>query len=379
MPASTPSHDSALYIGLMSGTSLDGVDGTLVEFDANDRHTSLASAYVAFPDALRAELMALQGPGENEIDREARAANQIAAHYAHCVAALLRRAGLTPEAVRAIGAHGQTIRHRPDAGYTRQTNNPALLAELSGIAVVADFRSRDIAAGGQGAPLAPALHQALFGQAGTTRVLVNIGGIANISVLDRDGKVSGFDTGPGNVLLDAWINARKDQPYDADGAWGASGKVLPELLKAMLSEPYFALPAPKSTGRDLFHPHWLATMLAQNDPASAPADVQATLTALTASSIVDAILAHAPQADAVYICGGGAYNGFLMREITHLLRAGGCQADLLSTQDLGVPPNQVEAIAFAWLARRCMLGLAGNLPQVTGAAGPRVLGAIYPA
>jgi anhydro-N-acetylmuramic acid kinase len=369
---------STLYIGLMSGTSLDGVDAALVDLRPDGTQRTLGCAYVAFPDALRADLMALQAPADNEIEREARAANAIAERYAECVAKVLNEAGVQPGQVRALGAHGQTIRHRPELGFTRQTNNPALLAELTGITVVADFRMRDIAAGGQGAPLVPAFHQALFGKPGATRVLVNIGGIGNISVLHADGRTGGYDTGPGNVLIDLWIARHRGAAYDAGGAWAASGTVLPDLLAALLREPYFSQPAPKSTGRDLFHAEWLDAQLA-GFPAAAPADVQATLTALTARSIADGILGQAPQADAVYVCGGGAYNGTLIGMIAAMLRDGGCQASVASTDALGVPPNQVEALAFAWLAQRCVTGQPGNLPAVTGARGPRVLGAIYPA
>ncbi|HEY5798944.1 MAG TPA: anhydro-N-acetylmuramic acid kinase, partial [Burkholderiaceae bacterium] len=291
----------------MSGTSLDGVDGVLADLRADGSCTTLASSYVGFPDALRADLMALQAPGDNEIEREARAANAIAQYYAQCVQQVLEDAKVEASDVRALGAHGQTIRHRPELGFTRQTNNPALLAELSGIDVVADFRTRDVAAGGQGAPLVPAFHQALFGKAGSTRVLVNIGGIGNLSVLGPEGQTSGYDTGPGNVLMDGWIARHQSKAYDADGAWAATGNVRADVLAALLREPYFAMPAPKSTGRDLFHMAWLDAMLAPFADAS-PADIQATLTALTARSIADAILEHARVAQAVYLCGGGAYN-----------------------------------------------------------------------
>jgi anhydro-N-acetylmuramic acid kinase len=363
----------ALTIGLMSGTSLDGVDGALAEF-SGDAITTQAASYVPFPAALRAELMALQAPGPNEIEREALAANQLAQYYAQCVAALLADAGLQPQDVRAVAVHGQTIRHRPELGFTRQTNNPALLAELCGIDVIADFRSRDIAAGGQGAPLVPAFHQALFGKAGQPRVVANIGGISNISVLGGDGRVTGFDTGPGNVLMDAWIGRHLDKEYDADGAWAARGTVRPELLTELLKEPYLALPAPKSTGRDLFHLEWLDARLAVHADAT-PEDVQRTLTRFTAVSLADAIRAYGGGADAVYVCGGGAYNSVLMEELGQAL---GKQVLVASTQALGVAPNRVEALAFAWLGHRFSERLAGNLPSVTGARGERVLGALYP-
>lgn len=361
------------YIGLMSGTSLDGVDGALADF-SGDAIDTLAAAYIAFPPALRAELMALQAAGDNEIEREALAANQLAQFYAQCVAQLLDEADRKADAVRAVAVHGQTIRHRPELGFTRQTNNPALLAELCGIDVIADFRSRDIAAGGQGAPLVPAFHQALFGKPGQARVVANIGGIANISALDGEGGVIGFDTGPGNVLMDAWIGRHLDKEYDADGAWAASGKEIPELLQELLHEPYFALPAPKSTGRDLFHLDWLDTRLAVYGDV-APEDVQFTLTKLTAVSLARAIQAYGGGADAVYVCGGGAYNGVLMSELGAAL---GNSVVVASTQALGVAPNRVEALAFAWLGYRFSERLAGNLPSVTGAKGERVLGALYP-
>ena len=361
------------YIGLMSGTSLDGVDGALADF-SGDTIDTLAAAYIAFPPALRAELMALQAAGDNEIEREALAANQLAQFYAQCVTQLLDEAGRTADTVRAVAVHGQTIRHRPELGFTRQTNNPALLAELCGIDVIADFRSRDIAAGGQGAPLVPAFHQALFGKPGQARVVANIGGISNISVLDGEGGVIGFDTGPGNVLMDAWIGRHLDKEYDADGAWAASGKEIPELLQELLHEPYFALPAPKSTGRDLFHLDWLDTRLAVYGDAT-PEDVQFTLTKLTAVSLAGAIEAYGGGADAVYVCGGGAYNGVLMSELSTAL---GNNVLVASTQALGVAPNRVEALAFAWLGYRFSERLAGNLPSVTGAKGERVLGALYP-
>ncbi|MDL2355410.1 MAG: anhydro-N-acetylmuramic acid kinase [Pseudomonadota bacterium] len=363
---------SSLYIGLMSGTSLDGVDGVLADFADAGAIGTLAAAFVPFDAALRADLMALQAAGSNEIEREALAANRIAACYAACVAQLLPAAGAP---VRAIAAHGQTVRHRPELGFTRQTINAALLAELTGIDVVADFRSRDVAAGGQGAPLVPAYHAAQFGQPGQTRVVVNIGGIANISVLHADGRVSGFDTGPGNVLMDGWIARHQGRQYDADGAWAASGRADPALLALLQDEPYFALAAPKSTGRDLFHMDWLDAVLARRG-ALAAADVQATLTQLTAASIAGAIAGEARQVEAVYVCGGGAYNGALMTALSGAL---GGATKVASTAQLGVAPNRVEALAFAWLGYRFHQRKAGNLPAVTGAAGARILGALYPA
>jgi anhydro-N-acetylmuramic acid kinase len=370
--------NESLFIGLMSGTSLDGVDGVLASFVHNEPIRTLATAYLPFPSELRDEFMALQSPGENEIHREALAANGLARHYAACVTQLLSQAGIGPEAVTAIGAHGQTVRHRPELGYTRQTGNAALLAELTSIDVVTDFRGRDVAAGGQGAPLVPAFHQAIFGKSDECRVVANIGGIGNISVLDRDEKVIGFDTGPGNVLMDLWISRHQGKPYDADGAWGASGQVIPLLLDALLDEPFLKLPPPKSTGRDLFHADWLAGKLGSVSHA-APADVQATLTQFTAATLADAIRTWAPHASAVYVCGGGAYNSHLMRSLQEALLAHTHQAAVRSTATLGVSPNHVEALAFAWLAHRHVERQPGNLPSVTAAKGLRMLGALYPA
>ncbi|MCE3603641.1 anhydro-N-acetylmuramic acid kinase [Massilia sp. P8910] len=365
------STNSTLYIGMMSGTSMDGVDGVLADF-AGGAIRTLQAAFVPFPAALRAELMALQSSGDNEIAREALAAAHLIGCYAECVAALLPAA---PGPVQALAAHGQTIRHRPELGYTRQLNHPALLAELTGIDVIADFRARDVAAGGQGAPLVPAFHQACFGQTGQTRVVVNIGGIANISVLHADGRVSGFDTGPGNVLMDHWIGLHQGKAYDADGAWAASGRSDPALLGILLDEPYFRLAAPKSTGRDLFHADWLAQRLAQG-PALPAQDVQATLTALTAVTIARAIDHEVREAEAVYVCGGGAYNGSLLRELAQAL---GGKTRVETSDALGVAPNHVEALAFAWLGYRFTRRETGNLPLVTGAKGSRILGALYPA
>ncbi|MGX4642997.1 anhydro-N-acetylmuramic acid kinase [Massilia sp. SYSU DXS3249] len=367
----TTSSPTSLIIGLMSGTSLDGVDGVLADF-AGGAIRTLEAAFVPFPAALRAELMALQANGENEIEREAIAANGLAQVYAACVGELVE---LAPGPVAAVAVHGQTIRHRPELGFTRQTNNPSLLAELSGIDVIADFRSRDIAAGGQGAPLVPAFHAAVFGKPGTTRVVVNIGGIGNISVLHADGRVTGYDTGPGNVLLDGWVKRHQGKEYDEDGAWGASGTAHGELLAVLLDEPYFHQPAPKSTGRDLFHLEWLDARLARF-AGLAPADVQATLVELTAQSIARAILGEGVTADAVYVCGGGAYNGALLRSLAAAL---GGKVPVESTAALGIAPNRVEALAFAWLGYRFNERLPGNMPAVTGAKGPRILGALYPA
>lgn len=365
----------------MSGTSLDGVDGVLASLPAaaDTPLSTLATAYLPFAADLKAELMALQVSAENEIHREAMAANGLARIYAECVEHLLNAAGVNRKHVIAIGAHGQTIRHRPELGYTRQTNNPALLAELSGIDVVADFRSRDIAAGGQGAPLVPAFHQAVFGSVGETRVILNIGGIANVSILrPQTENLVGFDTGPGNVLMDLWIARHRGAAYDAAGAWAASGTVVAPLLDALMDDAFFSLAPPKSTGRDLFHGDWLDGKLQAFDDI-APEDTQATLCALTAKSIADVVAKLAPLTAGVYVCGGGALNDFLMTSLSEALESKGVYAMVRSTDVLGIAPNHVEALAFAWLAHRFCTRQPGNLASVTGARGSRLLGALYPA
>lgn len=375
-----------LFIGLMSGTSLDGVDGVLVrlndaeEIGGTDSTNVLAFAHIDFSSELRAALFALQQSGFDEIHREALASNQLAHCYAACVSELLRLANADATQVQAIGAHGQTIRHRPELGYTRQIINGALLAELTGIDVVTDFRSRDIAAGGQGAPLVPLFHQHMFGSKTHRRVIANVGGIGNISVLGMssdDAAVVGFDTGPGNVLLDLWTERHLGQAYDAGGKWASSGVVDAALLHKLLNEPFFALPPPKSTGRDLFNAAWLDRQLV--DFADVPAaNVQASLTELTALTLSNAVHKQAPDADALYICGGGAFNTYLLTRIEAALARHGSALHVLSTATLGLPPDQVEALAFAWLAQRCVQRKSGNSPSVTGATGKRVCGALYP-
>lgn len=368
-------------IGLMSGTSLDGVDGVLVDFAEGTQVLWHASR--GFDAALRAELLALNTPeGRDELHRAALAANALARSYAEVVRELLQATGLAPSQIAAIGAHGQTVRHRPQMfdgmGYTLQLNSPALLAELSGVAVVADLRSRDVAAGGQGAPLVPAFHQGVFGRPGETVLVLNIGGIANLSVLAGDGTVLGFDCGPGNALMDGWCQTHTGQPYDDGGQWAATGQVLPALLDRLLAEPFLQQPPPKSTGRDLFHADWLAGHLSASATSAAdarPAEVQATLTEFTARACASAVQRFGRGGGELLVCGGGAFNTQLMQRIAALLP--GVAVD--TTAARGLPPQQVEAAAFAWLARQALLGLPGNLPAVTGARGPRILGAIYPA
>jgi anhydro-N-acetylmuramic acid kinase len=366
-----------LFIGLMSGTSLDGVDGVLADFSGTEPHV-LVHHTMPFAPALKQELLALNTPSDNELHRAALAANGLVRVYAQTVQALLTDTHTSASDVCAIGAHGQTVRHQPGAfdgtGYTLQLNNPALLAELTGIDVIADFRSRDVAAGGQGAPLVPVFHQGIFGQANRTVGVLNIGGIANLSVMHANGDVLGFDCGPGNALLDHWCQVHTGYAFDNNGAWGASGTVIEPLLHVMLAEPFLHQAPPKSTGRDLFHPTWLAHQLSGYADAN-PADVQATLTEFTARACVNDVLRHAAHAAELIVCGGGALNGLLMQR----LQAGLPQARVLSSSERGMPPLQVEAAAFAWLARQTVLGLPGNLPKVTGAQGARILGGIFKA
>jgi anhydro-N-acetylmuramic acid kinase len=373
--------DQELYIGLMSGTSLDGADGVLAGFDPHGALTVVAHAYRPFDGDFRRELLALNTPGEaaaggGELHRAALAGNQLAKVYADVVRELLAHSA--GRKVTAVGAHGQTVRHRPGefdgTGYTLQLNAPALLAELIGVDVVADFRSRDVAAGGQGAPLVPAFHQAQFGRATETVAVLNVGGISNLTVLPAGGDPWGFDCGPGNALMDHWCAQHLGQPYDADGAWAASGRPVQTLLDAALRDPYFPLSPPKSTGRDRFNPAWLTALL-QSQPPADPADVQATLCELTARCCADDVRRHAAAARELVVCGGGAMNGELMRRLSHRLPG----VSFVPSSARGLPPLQVEAAAFAWLARAHVHRLAGNLPRATGAHGPRVLGALYPA
>ena len=358
-----------LFVGLMSGTSLDGVDAVLVDL-AGPKPRLLASAQVRMDAPLRGELLALNASGADEVERAALAGNALAARYAEAVASVLEKSSTTGSSIRAIGCHGQTIRHRPERGYSVQIGNPARLAELTGICVVADFRSRDVAAGGQGAPLAPAFHAAVFASEGEDRAVLNLGGIANLSFLPRRGAVTGFDSGPGNCLLDSWAARHLGMPFDIGGAWAAAGAPIAELLERMLREPYFGLPPPKSTGRDLFNEGWLQAMLQGGEDARA---VQASLLELTARSVAEAVSRHCTGARRVVACGGGVKNRALMSRLAELVAPVALEASDLH----GVDPQLVEATAFAWLAQRALEGLPGNLPSVTGARGPRVLGAVY--
>lgn len=363
-----------LFIGIMSGTSLDGIDVALCTFE--DTSCQLISTqFMPYPADIKVALLALHTPSENELETSILLGNQLARLYAEAVNKLLTAAQKTANDITAIGCHGQTIRHCPnfgqELGFTLQIGNAALLAELTGISVVSDFRSRDIAAGGQGAPLVPAFHQAIFGNTNKNRAIVNIGGIANVTVLAKNGDVLGFDTGPGNMLLDSWAKLRLGKDYDANGAWAATGVVLNTLLSNMLAEPYFMLQPPKSTGRDLFNDHWLKQHLLY--PHLRSQDVARTLVALTAHTIYDAIALI--DIDEVYLCGGGAHNALLVASLKELLG----DRLLVTTDALGVGVDWVEAVAFAWLAKQTVENKPSNLPAVTGAKGLRVLGAIYPA
>lgn len=370
---------SDLFIGLMSGTSLDGVDGALVEWQPGDSHRFqvLAHCHLGFDAPLADELLALNGTGADELHRAALAGNAVARRYADVVARLLATGQRSASEIAAIGAHGQTVRHRPTqfdgTGYTLQLNNPSLLAELSGIAVVADLRSRDVAAGGQGAPLVPAFHRAAFGRAGEALAVLNLGGIGNLTLLGADDSVLGFDCGPGNALLDLWVRQHRGEAFDAEGRWAASGRVHAGLLAAMQSDPYFVLPPPKSTGRDLFHAEWLQRHLAAV-PGVPAADVQASLAELSTWAAASELKRHAPRARELLVCGGGAFNAHLMHRLAALLP----DVHVRSTAERGLPPDQVEACAFAWLARAFLRREPGNLPSVTGARGPRVLGGFFP-
>lgn len=361
----------ALFVGLMSGTSLDGVDAVLADFAAETPRI-LSTDHLPFDSDLRATLVDLHTPSSDELHRAGLAAIALSRIYADCVARALGNAGIDPQAVQAIGCHGQTIRHRPEAGYTVQLVNGAWLAELSGITTVCDFRSRDIAAGGQGAPLVPAFHARIFGSPAEHRATVNVGGISNITNLPPDGAVTGFDCGPGNALMDGWIAAQRSEPYDHGGAWAITGKVLPPLLKRLMAHPFFSAPPPKSTGREQFNLDWVRSLLAGDER---PQDVQATLLELTACCIRDAIRTHCTGTRSVWLCGGGARNTALLSRLAALL----APLPVGTTEALGIAPEHVEALAFAWLAQCALTGQPGNIPGVTGARSPRVLGAIYPA
>ena len=381
--------DKACFIGLMSGTSLDGIDAALVSFDTDSKAGGknaeaplvpqlLAKHSLAIPADLRQQLLALHTPSHDELHRASIAARDITRCYAEACGPLLAAAATKGYRVAAIGCHGQTVRHRPESGYSLQLNQPALLAELTGHIVIADFRNRDIAAGGQGAPLVPAFHAACFQHPQEHRVIANLGGIANLTdlpTLHTGDAVTGFDCGPANMLLDAWMRRQHGLPFDEDGKFAASGQINAALLERLLQEPYFALSPPKSTGRDLFGEAWMDGLQLHGIAA---ADVQATFSQLTAISLAQSVLrdcSASGKPHSVWLCGGGARNRDLVRRIETALPG----ITVGPTDQLGLPGAWIEAMAFAWLARQTLLGEPGNLPRVTGAAGSRVLGAIYPA
>jgi len=370
----------SLYIGLMSGTSLDGIDAVLAKIGANGEANALEAISAPFSQDLRKALFELQSPGPNELHREKQAGNALALAYADAVNQLLKKAKLQPSDITAIGAHGQTIRHQPHLGemaYTHQTLNPALLAEKTGIDVIADFRSRDLAAGGHGAPLVPAFHAQQFAEDKNLAIL-NIGGIANLTLLPMNGVVTGFDCGPGNMLMDAWINEHQGNTFDENGQWALQGKVNEGLLTKMLADSFFSKAPPKSTGRDDFHLAWLKEKLDGENYLCE--DVQATLLHLTAQSALEALVRHAPQTQKLIICGGGARNNALMNLIKVKAQDIFKHAfEVTTSESAGIDPQLVEGLAFAWLAWAHKEKRPANLPAVTGAKGPRILGACYPA
>jgi len=362
----------ALYIGVMSGTSLDGLDIALI--NQTSAIKLIATHYIPMPESLRTELLGLCASGPDEIARSAIAQQHWVELAASGINALLIQQQLKPDAIRAIGSHGQTIRHEPSRGFTVQIGNPALLTELTGITVVSDFRSRDVAAGGQGAPLVPAFHEALFEERTGNQAVLNVGGFSNLSLIEANKPVAGFDCGPGNVLMDAWIHQQRGEHYDRNGDWAKTGSVEPALLEALLSDAFFVTKGPKSTGREVFNLAWLEQHLARL-PAFPAENVQATLLELTALTIVESLQSAQTDTRELLVCGGGAHNAALMTRLAQQLP----NTKVASTATHGVDPDWVEAMAFAWLAHCCLEGIAANRPSVTGARGLRVLGAIYPA
>ena len=366
--------DSPLYLGLISGTSADGIDAALVSFEPHC-HLVFGRTY-AWEAGLRGRLVELgQGGEATSLEELGELDTLLARAFAEAALQAIADAGLDRDRVHAIGSHGQTVRHRPEsaAAFTWQMGDGNVIAERSGITTVADFRRRDVAAGGHGAPLMPAFHAAMLGNASEDRAVLNLGGIANFTLLPRSGPVRGFDTGPANALMDAWCERHTGRHYDAGGALAGSGRPDPALLQRLLDEPWFSLPPPKSTGREQFHLAWLESRLAGD--GLSPADVQATLLELSAVTIADALLATQPQTRRVLGCGGGVHNAALMGRISAHLPG----VVVESTASHGLDPDYVEAMGFAWLARETLAGRPGNLPSVTGARGRRVLGAIYPA
>ena len=371
--------DSSLYIGLMSGTSADAVDAVLVDFEPTQPNL-LATHTLPLEPSARAAIHNLAHPGMNEIDRMGALDHELGRTFARAVNELLEKADCSSSQVTAIGSHGQTVRHRPpgqnESPFSLQIGDPNIIAQRTGITTIADFRRRDMAAGGHGAPLVPGFHNAFFHNVNESRAIVNVGGIANLTWLSAEDSPLGFDTGPGNVLMDAWIMKIRKAPYDQKGSWAATGRMNETLLQQLLTHPYFALIPPKSTGPEAFNLNWLIQELEDFERELAPEDVQATLLALTVQTVAASVSAMQNDARAtVYLCGGGAYNLELRRALAGLLP----QQRVTDTQELGIAPEWVEATAFAWLARQTTRRRAGNLPAVTGASQALVLGGIYPA
>ena len=359
-----------LFIGLMSGTSLDGMDAVLVNFGKTPQDIKIMGhSYVPYEDAIKEALLRLHSPNTNELEESLIIGNTISKKAYEAIDALLKKTSITSKNIKAIGFHGQTVRHQPQKGFTLQIGNPALLAELSNINVIADFRSRDVAASGQGAPLVPAFHHEIFSHPTTYRAILNIGGIANVTLLNPKTSVSGFDTGPGNLLLDHWSKTHLHRAFDENGAWAKEGKLIKTLLDAFFEDSYFEKTAPKSTGRDYFNEAWLNKHLQKSYAAQ---DIQRTLLELTASSIAKAIDSNISE---IYLCGGGALNIFLVERLKTLMP----KTHIQLTDVLGIPTQYVEAAAFAWLAKQTLFLKPGNIPEVTGAKGLRILGALYPA
>jgi len=365
-----------LFLGLMSGTSADGIDAALVQFPVEGGCRFVHGHTFGWKAETRAALVALgQGAEPASLDALGQLDAEVGIAFAAAANGLLERAGIDRAQVRAIGSHGQTIRHRPtsEPAFTWQIGDANRIAELTGVTTVADFRRRDVAAGGHGAPLMPAFHLAMLGSAGEDRAVLNLGGIANLSLLARDGSLRGFDTGPANALLDGWCQRHLGTAFDAGGAFAASGRVNAALLARLLDDAWFALPPPKSTGREQFHLDWVNARIGGEPPA--PADVQATLAELTAATVADALLAHLPAVKRLLVCGGGARNPHLLQRIGARLPG----VEVVSSAAFGLDPDYMEAMGFAWLARETLAGRPGNLPSVSGARGPRILGAIHPA
>jgi anhydro-N-acetylmuramic acid kinase len=367
------------FIGLMSGTSLDAIDAVLVDF-SGDLPNLRYSINHPLPQALRADIQDLCSPGDNEIERLGQADILLGKAFANAANDLLKSANVSNTDVIAIGSHGQTIRHLPEIGFTLQIGDPNIIAEHTGITTVADLRRRDMAAGGQGAPLVSAFHAAVFSNEQHSdeqqaRVILNIGGMANVTLLIPGQPVSGFDTGPGNILMDAWIQHHQQQTFDRNGAWAASGAVDDALLANMLQDDFFQQPPPKSTGRERFNLDWLNQHLNVSEPSLAAEDIQATLCELTAASIANAVTNFAPAGSGIIVCGGGARNSYLMERLAKRLSGNA----LKTSDESGIAAEWVEATAFAWLARETLAHRPGNVPTVTGAARPVVLGGIYPA